>query len=263
MKAVANGVLNVSILDGWWAEAWDLREGEPFGWAIGNGEEYGDTAYQDQVEAEALYDLLEREIVPAFYDRGGNTLPRKWIARMKSSIAALCPVFNTHRMVQDYTRQFYLVADANMRRLTAEGALGARELAAWTARVTRHWGSIHIQSVTVEPRGELRSGEQLRARALVRLGELSPSDVLVEAYIGLVSPAGDLQNGIAVALNHAGADTSGLHVFEGPLAPAARAGLHGITVRAMPYHSDGASPFLPGLIAWADARSAGIPAAAP
>src|SRR5690348_9218894 len=108
MKALANGVLNLSTLDGWWDEAWKdaAGAGRSIGWAIGNGESYEDAGYQNQVEMAALYELLEREIVPAFYERSADGLPRRWISLMKSSIATLCPVFNTHRMVREYTADF-------------------------------------------------------------------------------------------------------------------------------------------------------------
>src|SRR5262245_12244908 len=139
MKAAANGVLNLSTLDGWWDEAWDCgsriadRGFEQYGlstpglnyafdqsairnpqssigWAIGRGEIYDDPDYQDQVEAEALYDLLEGDVIPTFYDRGEDALPRRWVERMKSSIGNLCHFFNTHRMVREYTERFYLPA---------------------------------------------------------------------------------------------------------------------------------------------------------
>jgi starch phosphorylase len=100
MKAQANGVLSLSTLDGWWDEAWEIgkQSRTEVGWAIGSGEAYADQNHQDQVEADALYELLEREIVPAFYERRSDGLPRKWISRMKSSITKLCPEFNMHRM---------------------------------------------------------------------------------------------------------------------------------------------------------------------
>ena len=101
MKAAVNGVLNLSVLDGWWAEGYRPEAG----WAIGRGEEYQDLAYQDEVEANALYDLLEKEVIPTFYDRGRNGMPRAWVARMKGALRWLCPVFNTTRMVHDYAQR--------------------------------------------------------------------------------------------------------------------------------------------------------------
>src|SRR4051794_32665166 len=106
MKAAANGVLNCSILDGWWVEGY----GPDVGWAIGRGEDYSDPNYQDQVESMALYDILEKQIIPLFYDRGVDNLPREWISRMKQCIRKLAPVFNTNRMVQNYAEMFYIPA---------------------------------------------------------------------------------------------------------------------------------------------------------
>jgi len=105
MKAAANGALNISIPDGWWCEAENLG---PNGWSIGKGERYDSTEEQDLVESEALYEILEQEVVPMFYDRGSDGLPREWISRMKSAIRTICPVFNTYRMVQEYTDRFYI-----------------------------------------------------------------------------------------------------------------------------------------------------------
>ena len=97
MKAVANGALNLSVLDGWWAEAYETE----LGWEIGHGREYDDHAYQNQIEASAIYNILEKEAVPLFYDRGADGLPRGWITRMKKAMRVLCPKFNAHRMVQE------------------------------------------------------------------------------------------------------------------------------------------------------------------
>ena len=106
MKLLANGGLNLSILDGWWDEAYD-RE---VGWAIGNGEEYSNPEYQDQVESEALYHILENDVVPLFYDRDAAGIPRGWLAKMKASMKRLSPIFSTNRMVAEYAERFYLPA---------------------------------------------------------------------------------------------------------------------------------------------------------
>ncbi len=108
MKVAFNGGINLSILDGWWDEAYE----SDIGWAIGKGEVYGDTEYQDEIESNALYDLLEKEIIPSFYERDSEGLPRSWIARMKTSMRKLCPVFNIERMVQEYAFNMYMPAGA-------------------------------------------------------------------------------------------------------------------------------------------------------
>lgn len=117
MKAAANGALNCSILDGWWVEAYEeaRRRGGAIGWAIGGGETFDNAEHQAHVDAQALYDVLEREVVPAFYERGLDGVPSGWVARMKRSIAQLAPYFNTDRMVQEYTERFYLQAIGDRR----------------------------------------------------------------------------------------------------------------------------------------------------
>ena len=141
MKAQANGVINVSTLDGWWDEAWRFRgdNGADVGWAIGHGETYADLAYQDQVEAEALYELLERQIVPTFYERRADGMPPKWIGLMKTSIAKLCPEFNMHRMVKQYAEAYYLVTHGRYLNLSAEESVRARRLAEWLTKVEAAW----------------------------------------------------------------------------------------------------------------------------
>jgi starch phosphorylase len=116
MKVVPNGGLNLSVLDGWWAEAY--RPG--VGWAIGAGQELGQPAYEDQLDAESLYSLLENEIVPLFYSRDADGLPRGWIAMMKESIKVLAPAFSGDRMVKQYTESFYLPAADHYTRLGAD-----------------------------------------------------------------------------------------------------------------------------------------------
>jgi starch phosphorylase len=114
MKVVPNGGLNISVLDGWWAEAYNQKNG----WAIGRGEEYDDQGYQDEVESHSLYNILEKEVIPTFYNRGADQLPREWISRIKESMKTICPQFNTNRMVRDYTEKFYLSAHKNQRRFS-------------------------------------------------------------------------------------------------------------------------------------------------
>ena len=131
MKAALNGALNLSCLDGWWDEGYNPE----CGWAIGHGEEYDDPKLQDEVEGKALYDLLEREIVPLFYTRGRDGLPRGWIKRMKASMSWVGRRFTSHRMLQAYAEQFYLPALQRAKELCGEDFRRCRELAAYRRKL--------------------------------------------------------------------------------------------------------------------------------
>ena len=197
MKAAANGVLNLSILDGWWDEAYTPS----VGWAIGRGEIYDNTDNQDQVEAETLYDLLERDVIPMFYDRGRDNLPRRWIGHMKNSIGALSYVFNTNRMVAEYTNRFYMPAARRYALLTDDNLSGAKSLAAWKNHLYENWSQVRIEKVNGELPTEIKVGDEFIAQAEVSLGKLTPEDVAVELYIGLVNPSGEIVRGRAVPMH--------------------------------------------------------------
>ena len=247
MKATANGVLNLSILDGWWDEAYEPG----IGWAIGRREAYDDRNYQDQVESEALYGLLEREVVPTFYDRGHDRLPRRWIAHMKDSISRLCHVFNTHRMVGDYTRRFYLPAAAQTRRLTADGMVRAKTLASWKAHVQKNWSQIDVKVIDADPPTELQVGGQFHVQVKVTLGDLTPGDVAVELYMGRVDAVGEIVEAESLPVQSVESVGDGVYLYETGDVPCQRSGLHGYTIRVLPNHPDLTTPFLPGFIVWA------------
>jgi starch phosphorylase len=256
MKALANGALNVSTLDGWWDEAWQMAKGSAgdVGWAIGSGEHYDDPYQQDQSEAQALYELLEHEIVPMFYDRKSDGLPRKWIALMKSSITKLCPEFNMHRMAIQYAEEFYLAAHRRFRNLSASGTTRAREVAAWQRKLEAEWPRLSIES-TGEGVSEIRLGDEVLVTAKVTLHSLAPEDVAAQVLTGLVDVNGELRNPSVIPMRLAGRDASGTCLFQAVIQPSARSGLHGYAVRLLPNHADSISPFLPGLIKWARAVS--------
>ncbi|MEJ2703600.1 MAG: alpha-glucan family phosphorylase, partial [Sedimentisphaerales bacterium] len=146
MKAAANGVLNMSTADGWWCEGY-TPDG---GWVIGGGEAYEDADYQDLVESQAIYDMLENEVIPLFYTRSQDNLPRAWIRRVKNSIRWVGPRFNTHRMVADYTRRFYNPATAKWRYLTAEACARARAFSNWKADMSRGWSQLGVREVLMQ-----------------------------------------------------------------------------------------------------------------
>jgi starch phosphorylase len=253
MKALANGALNVSTRDGWWDEAWEMAsaKGSFVGWTIGHGETYENSEYQDQVESSALYDLLESEVVPAFYERTADGLPRRWIAYMKSSIGTLAHSFNTQRMVQDYTAEFYSKAHDRRQRLVAEGAARSRELAAWFSRVERAWANVRVEGVDAVGNTEIHVGNPISFRTKIRLGGLAPGDVAVELYIGRVDAEGEITEATTIRMEAAGqAPQEGAYIFEANDLPCGRSGRNGYTVRIRPFHAEESTPFLPGLIRW-------------
>ncbi len=252
MKAAANGVLNLSTLDGWWDEACQERSGEfcPIGWAIGRGETYSDREYQDQVEAEALYHLLECEVVPTFYDRRADGLPRRWISLMKSSIEQLCFRFNTHRMIREYTEKFYLTAHANHLHLQADGAARAKGLSDAMMRIRNAWPKVNVAIVDSTLPLEVSVGDKLRCRARVDTGSLSPEDLAVELYMGRLNADGEIVEAAAVEMKPLGRDGS-VYMYEAEATASTGSGKHGYTARVLPRHPDLRTRFVPGLIVWA------------
>lgn len=247
MKATANGVLNLSILDGWWDEAYQPQ----VGWAIGKGETYDDLDYQDEVEAAALYALLERDVAPMFYEQGYDGLPRRWLAFMKANMSQLCAEFNAHRMVQAYTIRFYLPAAARNRQLAADNGLRASQLAAWKARIQENWPSVRVESVDAGQPNTLHVGEEIHVQVRVFLGALTVDDVTVELYLGRLNASGTFVDAIATPMSPVGSDGNGIFLFEARAVSCRLSGRHGYTVRVLPHHTDLKTPFLPGLVTWA------------
>ena len=230
------------------------------GWAIGRGEQYASPDEEDRVEAETLYRLLEHDVVPAFYDRGPDHLPQHWIARMRSSLGKLCYVFNTHRMVREYTERFYLIADARLRTLEAESAQRARALGTWLERIRRSWGDVRVEVLDDQVNAGVQVGETLHVRARIRLGRLTPDDVGVELYQGRVDAHGEIIAPVTSPMQCVGTGEGGCWMFEASARPCRHSGEHGYTVRVLPYHPDLSIPFVPGLITWAEPQ--GLPAKA-
>jgi starch phosphorylase len=181
MKAGANGSLNFSTLDGWWDEVWNDADptAAPIGWCIGTGKRYADFHAQDASDAESMYDTLEHKIVPCFYDRDAQGLPRAWLAAIRQSMASLAPTWSVHRMVRDYVESFYLPGSHRARSFAAQGGARARDLAAALERLRDGWPAIRVavEDVTVAP------GGAMRAEIVVDLGVLEPSDVTVQLWV--------------------------------------------------------------------------------
>jgi starch phosphorylase len=251
MKVIYNGGLNASTLDGWWAEGYDTS----VGWAIGNGEEYPESQenLQDTIEAQALYNLLEQDIVPLFYERSRDGLPRGWIERVKNSIRKLAPFFNTNRMVLEYAEQYYMPACTNYERLTIPDLSRGIAFANWKQRLVLAWPKVKV--LRVETSGdELKIGSEQQVRAWVDLGDLTPEDVTVQLYYGTLDTHGEIIAGDTLNMNPIDAKNSALPTacgFETQVAYRST-GQHGISVRVLPCHEDLPTPFLRGMVRWAE-----------
>jgi glycogen phosphorylase len=245
MKVCVNGGINLSILDGWWDEGY-LGDN---GWRIGSGEQFTDEKYQDEVESNALYDLIEREIVPEFYTRGADGLPRGWIRRMKRSISTNVAVFNTNRMVREYAEVSYLPSFHRSTKLSADKCAGGKLLASWRRKILDGWGELRVEEVTAPPPDALHVGDQFPVQVRVHLGRLSPEDVVVQLYHGVVDSIGEISNATSDVLKPVAGTGNPSSAFGGSVACAA-SGQYGFSVRVLPSHPDLPNAFEPGLVTW-------------
>ena len=247
MKAASNGALNISVVDGWWGEAEILGEN---GWSIGRGESYIDPNEQDQVESEALYEILEKEAVPLFYDRGRDGLPRDWIHMMKTAIRTICPVFNTNRMVQEYTNRFYIPAAIRRGTLRADDRKRSKELTEWKLRVQSIWSNVHFTNVESGQTEKLPFGSILEVTADLYLDTLKPEDADAEIYYGDLDTLGRIPKGNTVPMECIQTLENNVYRFRGGV-PCLKTGQQGLMVRAIPSHRDLATKHELALITWA------------
>ncbi|MBL7214527.1 MAG: alpha-glucan family phosphorylase [Phycisphaerae bacterium] len=262
MKAAINGVLNMSTLDGWWCEGY-IPDG---GWIIGAGEEYDDLSYQDQVESQAIYNLLEQEVVPLYFNRAKDRLPRRWIRRMKNTVKWCAPRFNTNRMVAEYTRKFYHLADTKWEELTANEMERVKALSAWKNTTRQAWPDLEILDVEVQnvqgeafeqwqtDQPELRVGSELQIKAQIHLGRLNPEDVSVQMYHGKVDSSGKIEGGQAAEMKYVedSVNADRAATFNGTI-PCRVSGQHGFALRILPRHPDLVEPYEQGMILWESA----------
>ncbi len=249
MKVIYNAGLNCSILDGWWAEGYDPS----VGWAIGSGEEYpeSEAEHQDYVESEALYNILEQDIVPLFYTRGRDGLPRGWIDKVKNSMQTLAPYFNTHRMVQQYTERYYMPLFSRVQEMIADDLQEGRAYARWHSNLRRAWKDVQVRAVKVGAE-QVKVGDTLEVEAKVALGQLKPEDVRVQLYYGQLNTQREMglsSEAGAVDMHPVGED-DGVYRFVARLVYHT-SGERGISVRVVPHHDLLPSSFQPGLITWA------------
>jgi starch phosphorylase len=248
MKVIYNGGLNCSILDGWWAEGYNPN----VGWAIGSGEEYPEQQldHQDYIESEALYNILEQDIVPTFYDRGRDGLPRDWIAKMKNAMRTLGPYFTTRRMVEEYTQRFYMPNYAHVLETTTPNLHEGLEYAAWHNEIANAWEKIQIRSVKVADK-QVKVGTDVEVEAVINLEPLTPDDVRVQLYYGSLNTRGEIgMVGDVLEMQPAGKNGKGEYTFTARVTYNS-SGERGLSVRVVPYHEYLRTPFIRGLITWA------------
>jgi starch phosphorylase len=245
MKAALNGGLNCSILDGWWDEWFDGTNG----WAISSAEGVHDIGARDTIEANSLFELLERQIVPLFYLRTEGPVPRRWVYRIRDSLASLGPRVTASRMVRDYVAELYEPSAIGANRMDANDHAGARELASWKRHVIGAWSGVRVAAVSAET-STPELGSTQKVTATVLLGNLQPSDVAVQLLHGTVGPGQELVSPSIVTTGFIGHDGDGAARYEGEF-PCDTAGSYGFTVRVVPNHPDLSSPMELGRVAWA------------
>jgi len=245
IKAALNGVLNVSTLDGWWAEGYS----EEIGWRIGSGEEFSDWEYQDSVESQALYNVLENDVIPCFYERKNGDIPSKWLEMMKASMKTAMTRFCAHRMVREYEKRFYLAIVDRMKILLADNAAEAKAQAAQYQRTKNLWENIRLEAPVRDSAGPFRVGETFHVTSVVNLGEIRPEEVEVQTYYGPLKDVDAMAGGqkeIMTVLEDRG---NGQYLY-GCTISCREAGRYGFTSRAVP-RGDDRIRFAPGFITWA------------
>lgn len=247
MKIIANGGLNLSIMDGWWDEAFTPE----VGWKIGNSEEYDNLEYQDEVESRLIYETIEKELVPLFYGRGDDKLPRNWIFMMKNSMKKLGPVYNSHRMVEEYAEKFYFASYEKRMTLMKNDWEKGKAYSKWKSKLYENWNRVKFINISEEERnGELKVGLKYPVQAEVELGDLTPDDVDVQIYFGKVDESADgIKN--SVTMTHVSKKTkSAFFTYRGEI-ECTDTGQFGYTLRILPKHPLLINQFELGLIRWA------------
>lgn len=248
MKAAANGVLNFSVMDGWWPEAYNGANG----WAIGGNEDYPDSEDQDIVDAEQIYDSLEHVIIPLFFDRGPDGLPHGWIEKMKNSMANISGYFNSHRMIEQYMEEYYVQAGLAHQILGENKLTRAAELSEWKRRIRSLWKAVNVTEVSVPTGDRVSLGQSLEVTALIRLGKLRDEEVVVDLCHGILGEEKDserLLNRNITAMVSEKQVSAGLYRFKGQIL-CEETGVYAYNIRILPFHPYLFNPLAMNLVAW-------------
>ena len=248
MKLPPNGGLNLSVLDGWWCESYNGRNGWAIGAEIGNGT----TEFQNEVDAASLYQLLENQIIPLYYAKPDGKLPLAWLQLMRESIRSVTPIFNTHRMVQEYTERLYLPAAKSHAEFSRDGWRAATLLSQWKAQMRKDWAQVRISDVQIgnKDRQKIPVGDSLQVSAQIHLGPVDPKHVRVEACHGEAENNALRNPAITVLAERRSAGSNGDYIYEGTV-PASESGTYGFSVRVIPTYPHLFQAHELRLIAWA------------
>lgn len=248
-KVCINGIINFSVLDGWWCEGYNGKNG----WAIGDETFYDNEYHQDNADSESIYEILEKQIIPAFYERNEKGIPEKWVEIMKESIKSAASLFSTHRMVQDYTNMYYVPLMERVDRLTSNNFKLATDLSNWKKHISREWPQVDIipdKQITQLNNKNFISGEAIPIYASVKLGNIEPSSVKVQICYGNVTNGNKIENPHIVDMqleekisDNTYSYSTNITLFEG--------GEYGYTFRVIPNHPDLINQFDLPLIRWA------------
>ena len=250
MKAAANGVINIGVLDGWWDEAYTPS----VGWAVGQPTIDGPEHQRNASDASALYDLLEHTVAPLFYTDSRGNVPAAWVQMSRKSMALALAGYSTNRMVREYVESFYVPAHRLGECLAGHGGARAIELTAWLDHVMTQWPHVRITEVTTDSPDQVDPGAVVPVRSCVVLPGLSPEDVHVQVYAGEVDQDGGLAHGSTTIADHEQVDSENTHWFS-CRATLPSTGRVGIAVRVIPNHPLLTDPFDTGLIRWSEPAS--------
>lgn len=252
MKLPPSGGLNLSVLDGWWCESWNGKNGWAIGSEIPETTEQIDQKFEDEVDVSSLFHILEAQVVPLYYAKPDGKLPLAWIQLMRESIRSVVPMFNTHRMVKEYAERLYEPAAAKFAELAADKGSKAVEISEWKAKMRKDWPSVRITEVQNPTAGRFSVpvGESLEIKARLQLGNIDPKFVRVQAYFGEATDSTTISKPAILDFHDYEALGKGAYLFRGAI-PASESGVYGFNVRVIPMHPILAQAHELRLITWA------------
>jgi len=242
-KAAINGVINLSVLDGWWGEGYDGENG----WAIHPHAQHIDHNLREKEEAADLFNLLEYEIIPMYFDQGNQGYSSRWVKMSKASMKSCIPRFNSQRMVVDYVTRFYARARKQSKRFAKDNAKPARDLAQWKNKIRKHWSQVSVERIDTANE-QIQNGESLPIRIRANLDGLAPEDIMLECLVGTIRDSGKFSVKENYTFQYVGNEDD-KHIFELDLKPHSP-GLNHYKIRIYPYHKLLSHPFELGFMLW-------------